>query len=79
MITGIQIRIARHALKWSAKKLADQTGLAVKTIQRIEAVDGISNTTIRTMQLIQHTLEQADIEFIGTPEDRPGIRINVKQ
>jgi transcriptional regulator with XRE-family HTH domain len=77
MITGVQIRIARHAVKWSAQELANQTGLAAKTIQRIESVDGVSNTTIHTMQRIQETLEAAGIEFIGLPEDRPGIRIGL--
>ena len=76
MLTGQQIRMARSALKWSARELADRTGLAMKTIQRIEATDGTPSSYTSTLTDLKACFEAAGIEFIGTPDDRPGIRIN---
>lgn len=75
MITGVQIKCARSALQWTAATLAERCGIAPKTVRRIEAVDGIPNTTVGTLAKIQSALEAAGIEFIGTPDDGPGIRI----
>ena len=33
------------------------------------------NSDVKILEKIRHTFESAGIEFIGTPEDRPGIRI----
>jgi len=43
---------------------------------RVEAVDGIPPTRSVTLQELQAILEAAGIEFIGGPNDRPGIRIS---
>lgn len=75
MITSQQIRAARNALKWSADVLADAAMVNPKTIRRIEATNGLPDSTIRTISQIRSALEAAGIEFIGTPEDGPGIRI----
>jgi len=79
MLTGQQIRMARSALRWSAQELADRTGLALKTVQRIEAVNGIPPSHTVTLVDLQAILEAAGIEFIGTPDDGPGIRIYVRK
>jgi len=76
MLTGQQIRMARSALKWSARELGERTGLAMKTIQRIEASDGTPSSYSSTLAELKACFETAGIEFIGTPDDRPGIRIN---
>ncbi len=75
MLTGVQIRAARTALQWSAELLASRSGIASKTVRRIETSDGIPNTTAATLSKIQAALEGAGIEFIGTPDDGPGIRV----
>lgn len=75
MLTGQQIRMARAALKWSARELAERTGLAMKTIQRIEAEDGSPTSYSSTLSELKSCLESAGIEFIGTPDDGPGIRV----
>jgi len=76
MLTGLQIRIARAALRWSAQDLAERAGLALKTVQRLETFDGIPGSHTNTVATIQATLEAAGIEFIGSPDDAPGIRIH---
>ncbi|MCZ8227681.1 MAG: XRE family transcriptional regulator [Burkholderiaceae bacterium] len=75
MLTGIQIRAARSALYWSAELLAEKAHLASKTVRRLESEAGVPQTTTGTLAKIQAALEAAGIEFIGTPDDGPGIRI----
>lgn len=75
MLTGAQIRIARTALRWSADELGSQSGVGSRTIKRIEMVSGLPSSNVSTLAKLKAALESAGIEFIGTPEDRPGIRI----
>lgn len=75
MITGAQIRAARAALRWSSDELALNSGLASRTIKRFEQVDGIPPSRSSNLQEVKRTLEAAGIEFIGTPDDAPGIRL----
>jgi transcriptional regulator with XRE-family HTH domain len=75
MITGAQIRSARAALGWSAKLLSERAGVAAKTIMRFEQIDGIPASHSSTLHSVKAVLEGAGIEFIGTPTDRPGIRL----
>ena len=79
MLTGQQIRMARSALKWSARELAERTGLAMKTIQRIEATDSTPSSYSSTLTDLKACFEAAGIEFIGTPEDAPGVRIHTQK
>ena len=78
MITSAQIRAARAALGWNITRLSKETGVSERTIIRMEATDGIPNSTAANLKIIRLTLEAAGIEFIGTPGDRPGIRANIK-
>lgn len=75
MLSGVQIRMARHALQWSVRELAARSEVSTSTITRAEAVDGLPATTKANLQLLRSTFETAGIEFIGSPDDAPGIRI----
>ena len=75
MVTGNQIRIARFALRWSVQDLCDRTGVPMRTLKRIEAEDGVPAASAQTVQVLQGCLEAAGIEFIGSPEEAPGVRI----
>jgi len=75
-ITGFQIRAARHGLKISAEKLSELSGVSARTIKRMETENDVPKSTVPNLNAIQAALETAGIEFIGTPDDRPGIRIN---
>ena len=75
MITGTQIRAARAALGWTATELATKAGAAMKTIARLEAVDSFPPSCSSTLADVQRALEAAGVEFIGTPDDGPGVRI----
>lgn len=78
MITGMQIRAARYALRWTVMELAQAADLSVSSIKRVETNDDVPSISAKSLAGIQAALETAGIEFIGTPSDGPGIRIHAK-
>jgi transcriptional regulator with XRE-family HTH domain len=74
MITGLQIRSARAALRWTTQHLAERAGVTARTIKRFEAVDAVPPSRSTTLAAVRAVLESAGIEFTGTPTDRPGIQ-----
>lgn len=74
MITGMQIRSARTALRWTTQDLADRAGVSARTMKRFESVNDVPPSRSSTLADVKAALESAGIEFIGTPSDRPGIR-----
>lgn len=75
MISGVQIRQARAALRLSVVDLAALAGIGVQTVVRLESVDGVPGGRASTLNTVQKALEAAGIEFIGSPEEGPGIRL----
>lgn len=75
MISGGQIRAARGLVNWSAEALANAVGVTRQTIQRLEQHDGVPPSRSQTLEEIQRAFETAGVEFIGTPDDRPGVRL----
>jgi len=75
MITSCQIRAARALINWSARELADKSGMGVATVRRMELAEGVPSSNAQNLELIKRTLEALGVEFIGTPEDRPGVRL----
>lgn len=56
--------------------LASQTNIGVATIKRYEAAEGVPASRKGHLSTIKATFEAAGIEFIGSPDDAPGIRIH---
>ncbi len=79
MITSDQIRAARAMLRWSGKDLAEKTGLGFSTLMRLESLEGVPGTHAKTLETIEKTFEAEGIQFIGTPEDGPGVRLFAKE
>ena len=76
MITGSQIRAAKAILHRSGSKLAEKSGVSLSSIRRVESEDGIpKNISVNTIVSIQQALESAGVEFIGTPDHQPGVRL----
>ena len=75
LITTSQIRAARALIRWSANDLSDKSGIGISTIKRLEVMNGVPTVNVSTMIAIQRALEEAGIEFIGSPDDRPGVRL----
>jgi len=77
MISSAQIRAARALLRWSALDLAEKSKVGVATIRRIELADGVPSSNVRTLNALLKALELAGVEFVGTPEDAPGVRLRL--
>ena len=58
----------------TATRLAELSGVAYTTVVRMESSDGIPSGQVKTLDAVQKVLEEAGIEFIGTPELGAGVR-----
>ncbi len=75
MITSEQIRAARQLIRITADQLAKSSNVGVATIRRFELMTGVPSGNARLVESIQRALEEAGVEFVGTPDDRPGVRL----
>ena len=75
MITGAQMRGARGLLNMSVADLCERTGLAINTVRRAEATNGIPVMTPANMRLIVTMLEDAGVLFIEADDCGPGVRL----
>ena len=75
MITSDQIRAARALIRWSAADLASVAGIGSATIKRMEVMDGVPSGNVKTLMALKAALESAGVEFVGTPDDQPGVRL----
>jgi transcriptional regulator with XRE-family HTH domain len=73
VITSEQLRAARQLVRLTAEDLARASGVGVATIRRFELMTGVPSGNARTVEALQKALEKAGIEFIGSPDDRPGV------
>ena len=72
MLSREQVRMARAALGWNAKELAERVGVAANTISRYENGSDAFGETLRK---IQHTFEDAGIVFIDENGGGAGVRL----
>lgn len=70
-LTGLQIRMARAALRWSLQDLADKAGIHWATVQRMESDDGIPGASAKSVAKVQAALEAAGCRF-RDPDERIG-------
>ncbi len=75
MITSSQIKAARSLLGWTARELAAKADIGFSTLIRLEATEGVPSSHVKTLESIMKVLESSGIEFIGTPDDGPGVRL----
>jgi transcriptional regulator with XRE-family HTH domain len=67
---AVQVRMARAAIGWGVRKLAEKAGVTANTVTRIE--NG-ADAKQSTMDALQRALEVAGVEF--TNGDQPGVRL----
>lgn len=79
MLTSAQIRAARGLLNWSAADLAEKVSAARQTIQRLEQSEGVPPSRTQTLMDIKATFEAAGVEFIGTPDNDPGVKLKTRK
>jgi transcriptional regulator with XRE-family HTH domain len=74
LITSGQIKAARALVNWTARELAAKAEIGFSTLIRLEAADGVPSGNIKTIDSVKKALEDAGIEFIGTPDSQAGVR-----
>ena len=74
MITSGQIKAARGLISWTARQLAEKSGIGFSTLIRLESEEGSPSSHVKTLEAIKRAIEDAGIEFIGTPEEGAGVR-----
>ncbi len=75
LLTPGQIRAARGFLGWSARELAEQSGLGLSTVQRAETNGDRPVITRVNMDAIRRALEAAGVEFIPENGGGAGVRL----
>ncbi len=72
MLTGTQVRMARAAVGWGVRELAEKANITPNTVSRIEnGGDALASTLDR----IRAALEGAGVIFIDEDEEGPGVRL----
>ena len=72
-----QVKAARMLLGWDQSQLAAAASVGIATVKRIEICTGSLPSTPRITAKLQLALEQAGIEFLGTPDSKPGVRLKI--
>ena len=76
-VTSAQVRMARAALNWTVRDLAEATGLHRNTITNIEVNRYAGDPA--SLSLIEKVLKRAGIEFIEENGGGPGVRLKDRQ
>jgi len=72
-VTSAQVRMARAALNWTVRDLAEATGLHRNTISNIEV--GRYSGDPETLAKIEIVAKRAGVEFIDENGGGPGVRL----
>jgi transcriptional regulator with XRE-family HTH domain len=75
LITSGQIRAARALLDWTRAELSDKSGVGISALMRLESSSGVPGGHLKTLEAVRNAIEKAGIEFIGSPNDGPGVRL----
>ena len=72
-VTSAQLRMARAALHWTVRDLAEATGLHRNTITNIEV--GRYAGDQKTLEIIEAVFSRAGVEFIDENGGGAGVRM----
>jgi transcriptional regulator with XRE-family HTH domain len=76
-VTSAQVRMARAALNWTVRDLAEVTHLHRNTITNIET--GRYGGDAATLAVIESVLKRAGVEFIDENGGGSGVRLRKRQ
>jgi transcriptional regulator with XRE-family HTH domain len=76
-VTSAQVRMARAALNWTVRDLAEATQLHRNTISNIET--GRYGGDVTTLARIAAVLKRAGVDFIEENGGGPGVRLRRRQ
>jgi ribosome-binding protein aMBF1 (putative translation factor) len=71
-ITGAQVRMARAALQWDVRDLAEKALISPTMVTAVEAEEDIGAAA---RMVLRRAFETAGIEFIGENGGGPGVRL----
>jgi transcriptional regulator with XRE-family HTH domain len=77
IVTSAQIRMARAALNWTVRDLAEAAQLHRNTISNIETEKYAGDR--ETLEVIVSVLRRAGVEFIEENGGGPGVRLRKRQ
>ena len=72
-VTSAQVRMARAALDWTVRDLAEATGLHRNTVSNLEI--GRYAGDPQTLAIIEQVLKKAGVDFIQENGGGPGVRL----
>jgi transcriptional regulator with XRE-family HTH domain len=73
MLSPSQCRAARGLLDWSQQQLADQSGVGIVTVRKLEG--GTHEPRRATLRVVRQALETAGVEFIDENGGGAGVRL----
>jgi transcriptional regulator with XRE-family HTH domain len=76
-VTSAQVRMARAALNWTVRDLAEAAGLHRNTVTNLEI--GRYAGDPQTLAIIEQVLTKAGIDFIEENGGGPGVRLRKRQ
>jgi transcriptional regulator with XRE-family HTH domain len=76
-VTSAQVRMARAALNWTVRDLAEATHLHRNTITNIETGRYVGDPA--TLSAIEGVLRRSGVEFIDENGGGPGVRLRKRQ
>ena len=77
MMNGTQCKMARAALGWTTRDLAERAQVGIMTVSRLEA--GTGETYPATRAAIARALEAAGISFIPENGGGAGVRLQKQE
>lgn len=76
MINAVQSKMARAALGWGVRDLAQAAAVSADTVSRLERGEELMP---RTVAAIRTALEAAGVVFIDQNGEGPGVRLRDRQ
>jgi transcriptional regulator with XRE-family HTH domain len=73
---SVQLKMARAAVGWGVRELAEKAGVTANTVTRIENGADAKQSTI---DRLRDALETAGVEFIEENGGGPGVRLRKRQ
>ena len=75
-ISSDQVKAARALLRLSVNELAKSSKVSASTIRRWESEVEYNKPNKSTVDKIRAALEAQGIEFLGTADESPGVRLH---
>ncbi|GEO14434.1 helix-turn-helix domain-containing protein [Microvirga aerophila] len=76
MLTAEQLRAARALLRWDQSTAAEQSGVSVESIKRLERLEGpLRSAKAGTLEALEMAFQAAGVIFIAENGEGPGVRL----